>query len=87
MTFLGAAWLWLLAVVAALAVVYVMMQRRRGRYAVRFTNLALLDRVAPPSLGGDATCPPPPCWSRSLVWSSPSLVRREWRRSPATEPR
>jgi Ca-activated chloride channel family protein len=39
--------LWLLAAVAALAVAYVVMQRRRSRYAVRFTNLKLLDRVAP----------------------------------------
>jgi len=39
--------LWLLLAVAALAVAYVVMQRRRSRYAVRFTNLKLLDRVAP----------------------------------------
>ncbi len=39
--------LWLLAAVAALAVVYVVVQRRRSKYAVRFTNLKLLDRVAP----------------------------------------
>jgi Ca-activated chloride channel family protein len=39
--------LWLLPVVAALAVAYVILQRRRSRYAVRFTNLRLLDRVAP----------------------------------------
>ncbi|GIM90196.1 VWA domain-containing protein [Paractinoplanes toevensis] len=39
--------LWLLAGVAALIVAYVIAQRRRSRYAVRFTNLKLLDRVAP----------------------------------------
>ncbi|GLY24266.1 VWA domain-containing protein [Micromonospora sp. NBRC 101691] len=39
--------LWLLAGVAALVVGYLLMQRRRSRYAVRFTNLRLLDRVAP----------------------------------------
>lgn len=39
--------LWLLLAVAALAVAYVVLQRRRSRYAVRFTNLKLLDRVAP----------------------------------------
>jgi Ca-activated chloride channel homolog len=39
--------LWLLAAVLALAVAYVVMQRRRSRYALRFTNLKLLDRVAP----------------------------------------
>lgn len=39
--------LWLLVGVAALAVSYVLVQRRRRTYAVRFTNLALLDSVAP----------------------------------------
>jgi Ca-activated chloride channel family protein len=39
--------LWLLLAVAALIVAYVVMQRRRTKYAVRFTNLKLLDRVAP----------------------------------------
>jgi Ca-activated chloride channel family protein len=39
--------LWLLTAVAALAVGYVITQRRRNRYAVRFTNLKVLDRVAP----------------------------------------
>ncbi|MEU1585312.1 VWA domain-containing protein [Micromonospora sp. NPDC005710] len=39
--------LWLLLGVLALVVTYLVMQRRRSRYAVRFTNLRLLDRVAP----------------------------------------
>ncbi|MFC7547562.1 VWA domain-containing protein [Plantactinospora sp. GCM10030261] len=39
--------LWLLLGVAALLLAYLRMQRRRSRYAVRFTNLRLLDRVAP----------------------------------------
>jgi Ca-activated chloride channel family protein len=39
--------LWLLLGVIALGVAYLVMQRRRSRYAVRFTNLRLLDRVAP----------------------------------------
>ncbi|MGN9907198.1 VWA domain-containing protein [Phytohabitans sp. LJ34] len=39
--------LWLLVGVAAIAVLYLVLQRRRSRYAVRFTNLRLLDRVAP----------------------------------------
>lgn len=47
MTWLSPERLWLLLGVAALAVAYVIAQRRRSRYAVRFTNLKLLDRVAP----------------------------------------
>ena len=39
--------LWFLLAVVALAVAYVVLQRRRSKYAVRFTNLKLLDRVAP----------------------------------------
>jgi Ca-activated chloride channel homolog len=39
--------LWLLVGVVAIAVLYLVLQRRRSRYAVRFTNLRLLDRVAP----------------------------------------
>lgn len=39
--------LWLLVMVALLAGAYLLMQRRRRTYAVRFTNMALLDSVAP----------------------------------------
>ncbi|WBB82001.1 VWA domain-containing protein [Micromonospora sp. WMMD882] len=39
--------LWLLLGVLALVVAYALAQRRPSRHAVRFTNLRLLDRVAP----------------------------------------
>lgn len=47
MTFLSPSRLWLLAAVGALAVLYVVLQRRRRHHAVRFTNLELLDAIAP----------------------------------------
>lgn len=47
LTFTEAARLWLLVLVAALGVSYLVTQARRRSYAVRFTNLALLDSVAP----------------------------------------
>jgi Ca-activated chloride channel family protein len=45
--FLAPARLWLLLVVAALGVGYVVLQRRRSSYAMRFTELPLLASVAP----------------------------------------
>lgn len=39
--------LWLLLGVLALGISFVILQRRQATYAVRFTNLALLDSVAP----------------------------------------
>jgi Ca-activated chloride channel family protein len=47
MSFLAPGWLALLAAVAALVVAYVLVQRRRSRYAVRFAALPLLERVMP----------------------------------------
>ncbi len=47
MTFTSPERLWLLAAVGALAVAYVLLQRRRSRYAVRLPGLALLASVAP----------------------------------------
>jgi Ca-activated chloride channel family protein len=44
-------WLWLLVAVAALVGLYLWMQLRRSRYAVRFSNLQLLRSVAPRSPG------------------------------------
>jgi Ca-activated chloride channel family protein len=46
-TFTAPGWLALLAVVAGLGLAYLVAQRRRPRYAVRYTNLELLDVVAP----------------------------------------
>ena len=46
-SFLAAERLWLLAAVGALAILYLVLQLRRRTYAVRFTNLELLDKVAP----------------------------------------
>jgi Ca-activated chloride channel family protein len=39
--------LWLLVVIGGVLVAYVVLQRRTQHYAVRFTNLGVLDRVAP----------------------------------------
>jgi Ca-activated chloride channel family protein len=39
--------LWLLLLIPALVLLYVVLQYRRSHYTVRFTNLALLDTVAP----------------------------------------
>ncbi len=47
MSFLSGGRLWLLLGLVGLAVAYVLMQGRRKKYAVRFTNLALLDAIAP----------------------------------------
>ncbi|MEM7286321.1 MAG: VWA domain-containing protein [Actinomycetota bacterium] len=46
-SFIAPVRLWLLVGVLALAVIYVISQLRRRTYAVRFTNLDLLDKVAP----------------------------------------
>lgn len=51
MTLLAPERLIVLLAVAALAGAYVYLQRRRSRFAVRFTNLELLDRVAPEGPG------------------------------------
>ena len=47
MTFLSPLWLLILLPVAALALAYVLVQRRRQRYAVRFASLPMLERVVP----------------------------------------
>ncbi len=47
MTFLAPERLWLLLIIPALIGAYLLLQRRRRKYALRFTNLALLSRIAP----------------------------------------
>jgi Ca-activated chloride channel family protein len=47
MTFLSAWRLWFLVLVGALAVLYLVLQRRRSAYALRFSSPELLDSVAP----------------------------------------
>jgi Ca-activated chloride channel family protein len=47
MKFLSPTYLWLLLGVAALAAAYLFLQARRRHVSVRFTNVALLDSIAP----------------------------------------
>jgi Ca-activated chloride channel family protein len=47
MDFLSPNYLWLLVVVAVLAVAYLLVQLRRKRYVARFTNVELLGSLAP----------------------------------------
>jgi Ca-activated chloride channel family protein len=58
MTFQSPGWFLLLIPAALLAVAYLVMQRRRSKYAVRFTNLDLLDKVAPHGPGWRRHVPP-----------------------------
>jgi Ca-activated chloride channel family protein len=51
-------WLLLLVPVAALAVAYVVQQRRRSVYAVRFATLPMLERLVPRSPGWRRHTPP-----------------------------
>lgn len=51
LTYLAPSRLWLLLLVLALGAAYVVLQTRRRRYAVRFTNLELLQSVAPRAPG------------------------------------
>ncbi len=50
-TYLSPGKLWLLLAVIALGAIYIVLQTRRRTYAVRFTNLDLLQSVAPKSPG------------------------------------
>lgn len=51
MSFFAPDRLWLLAAVAALASLYLAALRRKRRYGVRFSNVALVDKVAPRGSG------------------------------------
>lgn len=53
-------WLWLLVLVAALVVAYLIAQRRRTKYAVRFATLPMLEKVAPKRPGWRRTRRPRP---------------------------
>ena len=59
-TFLSPGWLWLLLGVAALLIVYLVLQLRRRAYAVRFANLDLLGKLAPKRPG----------WRRHLAFAA-----------------
>jgi Ca-activated chloride channel homolog len=58
MNFLATGRLWLVLVPVALAVAYVVVQQRRKKYTVRFTNLDLLASVAPKAPGWQRHVPP-----------------------------
>jgi Ca-activated chloride channel family protein len=60
MSFFAGSRLWLLSLVALLAAAYVVVQRQRRQYAVRFTNVELLASVAPKRPG----------WRRHLAAAS-----------------
>ena len=64
MTFLTPWFLLALVPVAALAMAYLLVQRRRRRYAVRFATLPMLDKLVPKRPGGVGTCPRRSSWSR-----------------------
>ena len=59
-TFLSPGWLWLLLGVAALLIVYLVLQLRRRAYAMRFANLDLLGKLAPKRPG----------WRRHLAFAA-----------------
>lgn len=58
LSFAAPALLWVLAIIPAIALVYLLVQRRRGRYAVRFTNVDLLANLVERTPGWRRHLPP-----------------------------
>ena len=77
MTFQWPSALVLLLVVAALAVAYVLVQRRRHRYALRYANVSLVRRSAAVR-AGVATCRRRCSSWRSASWSWRWRARSPW---------
>ena len=83
MTFLDPVWLLALIPLAVLAVAYVVAQRRRKRYAVRFATLPMLDRIVPKRPRWRRHLPRS-CWARSRSSASPRAGRRSTSACPTS---
>ena len=75
-----------LLLVPALLALYVWAQRRRTRYAVRFTNLDLLANLAPRRPAWRRHVPPAIYLAAVTALSWASLDRRWWWQRPARTP-
>lgn len=74
-----------LALVPAAAVGYVLVERRRARFAVRFTNLEVLASVAPPAAPWRRRFVPPALFLLTLALSLAALARPHVARSVERE--